>query len=614
MLHAPADAAEPARDIIAPVLSDAPYAVKEAIAPRTPHEELAYQLVQKAVSGETDGLAVADRLFGGPFAGVLKGGIGGAQESLRANAPLTGVLTTLEPRVAADIGLDLLHNKSIEDKAHLCGGFLENISLWQGAGPAADKLLRHIFITLSQAADPVSVNFITSEIDSWRPLYAGKPWAGEVDKKLTFNSLLHKDTATSLSILSRLQDSLSAKDLASLRLSGRATSAIALLAYNQEPLYPQLEADPALVHIDDIDRALVLPLVQNKKVGADFWEVTLQALRSADDFSGTTTAKARLAVLRNLSARWGWVDPIELEQSAAYVARNLYMKQLAPSAAAVKEEVRAIQQERQRISRELLFNNDILVLSHDEVMLQTHNIFVKQGDPRFGTSVLIDALKKRQAEAGASGKTFTHLTPLVQKGGRYKATAQSTEAAKTKTLEIVATSVRPLTVFLDGHGSEDAFYLSSGQVQNGVVQAPPTEDARISVADMARALADRWELQKMQDPGATELNVSFVFSACFMQNFARSLAESLERRGVPLPHLMLSASDYGQYGFSNFNDIMGSLFNSLVAKSSTVGDIIQGKKDLRNQAPSMFVPRKDDPHKLMQVSGIVVAQPTTAVA
>jgi hypothetical protein len=122
----------------------------------------------------------------------------------------------------------------------------------------------------------------------------------------------------------------------------------------------------------------------------------------------------------------------------------------------------------------------------------------------------------------------------------------------------------------------------------------------ISVTELADTLTARY-----QAAGHAGLQLSMVSSACNMQNFHRALADLLAQRGVPLPDVMISASEYGQYGFSDPSNTFGNPFNKLIVTSPDLKAVMDHKHDVKISDPSVFVPRTDDPEKLMQISGIV---------
>ena len=69
----------------------------------------------------------------------------------------------------------------------------------------------------------------------------------------------------------------------------------------------------------------------------------------------------------------------------------------------------------------------------------------------------------------------------------------------------------------------------------------------------------------------------------------------------------MTASEFGQNGYSDINKGAGSKFNDLVAKSRTINDILKNQfMHLYDANPSIFAPAKEDPTRLMQLGGALV--------
>ena len=130
---------------------------------------------------------------------------------------------------------------------------------------------------------------------------------------------------------------------------------------------------------------------------------------------------------------------------------------------------------------------------------------------------------------------------------------------------------------------------------------------------MVSALSQRWTIQHKAHAHDKELNISLIFTSCFSQNYVRSIAEELGKRQIPLPRLMITGTEYGQYGWTAWESSYGMQFNELLISFPTVGEILQNKRSATHSTPSIFVPRKEDPKKLMQLGGIVVPSPNTEV-
>jgi hypothetical protein len=370
-------------------------------------------------------------------------------------------------------------------------------------------------------------------------------------------------------------------------LPDKLVLSVALLAHSRVPRYGEFDTDIALQDADKIGKGLVIPLVRHKKVDEAYWADLSEELRSNDN----STADVRIDLLKDVSSKYGGVEPIELEESIAYVARNLYFKQQQPSAENVRTEVQSILERRNALAQENIFDRDTLLVSADETWHTGTS-----ADRRFGTKTLEDALKRRQHAANPEAR-FSHVTPLSYDASGFHSTPESISNAKQETLNIIAHSTKPLTVFFDGHGGGGSFYLS-GSVG--------TKEESIDFNEMADALTQRWGMKMTQSSRAKELDISFVFDDCEMQMFARYLAQILSYRHIPLPHVMITSSEWEQYGFSNKMNDYGSTFNELMVRQKDLGAVMEHKHDIKDSDPSIFTPRNDDPQKLMQVSGIVL--------
>ncbi len=387
------------------------------------------------------------------------------------------------------------------------------------------------------------------------------------------------------------------------QLPDRLVFNVAMLAHSALPRYAAFDADPALAHVDQVDKSLVLPLVKHKKVGPEFWHNLSEEFKVSDSRS----AEVRIDLLKGLSEKYAGVEPIELEESVAYVARNLVLKGETPNAASVKKEVASILERRKAIEHEDLFNRDVVLISGDELWQRPlhppdasdNSVTSTLDSPRFGPQALQDQIRARQQASGHPHATLNHVTPLSQDSLGYHSTPESIANAKFNALVAVATpSGKPLTVFFDGHGSPEYFALSASL---------GTPDEAISVEELADALTQRYQSESAQHHSTKELQVSFIFDDCEMQGYVRKLSEVLAQRNVPSPHIMITTSEYDQYGFSNPVNPFGSNFNVLMMNSLNLKAVMEHKHDIQESDPSIFVPRKEDHAKIMQVSGIVLA-------
>jgi|GEM_PF-3123208 hypothetical protein len=416
------------------------------------------------------------------------------------------------------------------------------------------------------------------------------------------------DTATTLKKLADDKNRLPVEQFTAEKrqLPDKLILTVALLAHSNEPKYADFEKDPALGSADKVSQGLVLPLVHRKKVDAGYWRNLSEELRGPNSEPSVQrdlmqTADVRFDILKDLSDKYGGVEPIQLEESVAYVARNLHFKHEEPTVQNVQAEVRSILERREALAYENLFDRNVLLVAADEIWSVKSGAQGLAGTPRFGNAGLQDAIKEKMRASGNTAASLWGTTPLVHDASGYHSTTETVAHAKKQTLSAVAQLTDPLTVFFRGHGGYGFFDLS-----HNFGSGPENS---ISAKELANALTDRWHAEKSKNPNASELNISFVFDDCMMQTFVRSLSETLASNGVPLPHVMITSSEWEQYSYSSF-DRIGTEVGEMLLHNPDLGSIMQRKHDVKSSDPSIFTPRKDDPEKLMQVSGIFVPKET----
>jgi hypothetical protein len=413
---------------------------------------------------------------------------------------------------------------------------------------------------------------------------AGIDAISKVDQKL--------DTPPILLKLSAEKDKIPVEEFTAQKraLPEKLILSVALLAHSYTPKYADFEKDPALQDADKVNKGLVLPLVQRKNVDATFWQDLSREFRSTDP----ATADVRLDLLKDLSGKYGGVEPVELGESIAYVARNLHFKDQEPTTEGVRAEVRSILDRRESLARENLFDRDTMLISADALWDTASG----KAQPRFGNQELSDELQKKLHMSGNATATFSHVTPLFQDVSGWHSNAETVAKAKHEALEKIASSEKPLTVYFGGHGGYGRFFLSTTLAN--------TDSESINFYELANVLGKRWRSELIRDPHAKELPVTLIFDDCMMQTFVRSLSTELAAHKVPLPHIMITASEWEQYGYSDSSIGVGSAFGELVVKSPNLGALMEQKHTVKTSDPSVFAPRQEDPKKLMQISGIVV--------
>lgn len=422
----------------------------------------------------------------------------------------------------------------------------------------------------------------------------------------------------------------------------------ALLArgYLAKPI--DLLADPSLRHIRSIDPAAVVPLTTHS---ADASFITAyekeRAIHDANPLSHTVPTEKEWArnkkqtlndqkkVFNETISKYKR-DPIQLGQSVAMVSRNISWNQypinytfgredhgsnvtvdprLVLKPQQVTAEVSTVLNERRRLQNsDPLAQSDVVLLSNNEMTDAAHK--------RFGNAALVDHLRyvvqtsSRTDAPSAKKHDLPKITGLrkpyefINITTGAQASDKELAAAKQNALRSIENGSRKTSFLFDGHGSEIGLYLSNGQANGSTYVAGEF----ISVDEMAQSLSRRWFSQKRTDPKATNLNISIMLGSCTSQNFIRSLAAKLEALGVPQPQIMVSSSEYGQFGFTNVTNKYNSRFWTWVIQNETVGSMISNKGDVKDATPAIFTPRPERPTKLMQLGGVVLPNPDSQSA
>lgn len=418
----------------------------------------------------------------------------------------------------------------------------------------------------------------------------------------------------------------------------RATTELGLLSYNLQARPEAVHEDEALSHVGRFDKTFALPLVQHTAVPKGYWEGVKTMFENETVKKGLAENKAnekreeirafapfKTMILKEVSAHFGGVDPVELEESVAMLSRNLWWHgvQANPAPEVVRAEAASILEQRHRLSNENFWGRKVVVVSHSEIDTS--------GKPAFGKPGFIQGIAKRQRQEQIS-QNVESITAFV---GGVEATdtvvREHAEAAKEKALAALRDGAVPTTFVFDGHGGKDGFYFYAGEVLNGHVNE--VNEVSIDVSELADALQDRWKMQHAAHPEDTQLNATLIFSACYMQDFLRKVANMLEMQDVPLPHLMITASEFGQYSFYDSKGFTGSDFNQSLIARGRLGDLIRKKHHPvasesgsgssdgpplmtiemiapAQSTPTIFVPRPENPKQLMQIGGIVVPAET----
>lgn len=438
-----------------------------------------------------------------------------------------------------------------------------------------------------------------SAIDNFRK-YQDSPVAIEAASI----ALKHVDPIRGIEFVEWAENNLTEEETERLRssLTPNATLEVAVLSSNLMPNYRTLREDPALVNASEIDRQLVLALIDTEQVGESFWSrVNEQMKKQAMSLDIDTSAQIQL--LREHSEQFGNIDPVTLENAVVMVARNLHTQGLPVTEENVRTEVERIAEMRERIGGQDLFSGDVTLASHSEIFEKTRGIN-QPGEVRFGTTALVDSLRAR-VDAHRLGNNFSHFGKMEN----GVITPEMIATARAETIETITNNLNALTIVFDGHGGPDAFYFSDGQINEGGGDGEVTEtdtSVKISAEDFANALVERYH--KQIEAGVLtegESNINLVFSACYMNDLINAISEKLGESGTPLPRLMISAAERGQTSYSDFYDTFGSTTNRWIGESGDIRELIEREGELDSN-PSIFVPDPSDPSKPMQVSGVVI--------
>ena len=473
-------------------------------------------------------------------------------------------------------------------------------------------------------------SIIDSDFDAITVAQGKQSKSKESTKPLTekeYNSLISiisvSDFQDALAIIEDIKPNFTAEQYrhAKEELSKQASFSIALNAHNLKPNYGAFMVDPSLKDVESVKRSLLYPIVEHK-ADANFWLKLQQWFQTQDQYENFNRKNAatskeeefvpiksdgiKMELMHDISEKNQSYNPIEIEEAAAYVTRNLAARNEPVRDATVSLEVNHIQQVRNREAHRQLFAGNILLVANGEI----------QGKERtFGPLALQKGLKEVQKQETHGKGKFWVVSPLVTQDRHIKVTEASMKDAKDSLFKHISFSTEPLTVFFDGHGNKDGFYLASGEIGENGKPVEYSPNAKITVHELAEVLTQRFLVQKQKDHNANRSNVTLISGACYMQNFMRSLAQELQTRGVPLPAVMISSSEFGQFGFSNPADPMGADFNSFIAKNPSLGEVLRNEFSMpQSSKPSVFVPEKTKEGKevLMQLGGLVVADSSAA--
>lgn len=383
----------------------------------------------------------------------------------------------------------------------------------------------------------------------------------------------------------------------------------ALLERNYAPSPSRLWADPSLVIAYRMDMHQVLPLVYTKVTSLDampqmFHETIEQpddpssfeaAFDSVDTRMNESLARVRDETLSHAIVTYGY-SPVEIGHAAAMVSRNIswlqgepYIPNGQPPAVHVQPrdidaEVSAIVHQRESLANTNIFEHtDVMVVANDE-----RNPFTP--DSRFGTKSLQYVIESRMT----NGTVFSLVRP-------HDDSPQEAQRVLGLMRASVENGERPLTLVIDAHGNPNEIALTTDHEKT---QQHVAGGIYFDTSTLAKALQQRWESQRAHDLEVQRSNIRLIVSTCNSQDFVRTLSQLLSALHVPLPQITITESEYGQFGFSDFYDPLGSSLWRWMYNNPSIGSMIQHTDQTPDQTPSIFTPRPEDQNKLMQIGGL----------
>lgn len=157
-----------------------------------------------------------------------------------------------------------------------------------------------------------------------------------------------------------------------------------------------------------------------------------------------------------------------------------------------------------------------------------------------------------------------------------KNTQEIIEKSKQNTLNKIRNSTRPFTFIFDGHGSEDALFLTDGEVseQTGKIQEKENS-IRITPKELAEALiqGNKNNQEAYNNPNKRDI---IIFAQCLNHSFIRKVYEVIGNK-APLP-ISINGSEYGQLMYSDFRSKYGAaLFERILFASdkSSIGSVLE---------------------------------------
>ncbi len=344
-------------------------------------------------------------------------------------------------------------------------------------------------------------------------------------------------------------------------------------------------ADPALLNLEEVQRAT---RSQRYWVG----EVPLSWLRHFKDQIDANHMPAMT---------YAEISDVE-QQMMVMIARNLYFQNKAVTRETVMAETKRILDTRKQYADIPLFaGRNVLHIAHGEKIRESLD---NQGKPY--SNWQYDDAEKNAGDTYRFAPIGTQKAIERQQNGRGSysllrpALREEAKVIKARVLQAIRTIAPPATFLFDGHGGPDAFYLSDGQLSGQ--KNVELNAVKLSVEELADAFAERaqkFEQLKTDDPAKKDI---CIFKSCYSATLTRLFYQRLQ--GLPKP-VTLASAEYGQKGYSDWNDPLISKFSSNVMQLGRDNGVTTFADVFRQEFsgptnPSLYIP--DESGQTMQIS------------
>lgn len=310
----------------------------------------------------------------------------------------------------------------------------------------------------------------------------------------------------------------------------------------------------------------------------------------------------------------------DLEEFKIAILRNLNLKNKVHTDENIVQEAQGLVEAQERYSDVMLFKdrNVLLVFNNEEIRDRegvegTWRYYTEQdyvahekiagGKYRFGTKTF-----RRSVNKVAGG--YEAIVPKGDTVGHLK-------ESKRRILDAIRTTPPPFTFVFDGHGEAGSLVLMNWKKMEKVfgkeraIKVGGKKYDDLTAEEVAEAISDRYvNFPQLKDASPEQKDI-FIIAACSSNNFLINVYTFLSRKvsSVSMP-IIISAAEYGQYGFSDnqyygsnfFSRVLGlSAFWSNGASESTIKTILENQSE-GNSNPTIFIPIKDAPGQYMQIA------------